>query len=57
MALKKSMKKIFEEEIIIDILVVCSLFCGLTYFVGFDLFAVAKADCFENNSFYSLVNF
>ena len=34
-----------------------ALFRGLKYFDGVNLLALAKAECFEDNSFYSLLNF
>ena len=50
---KKSEKKILKKNS--DILAVFSpFFYNLTFHFGFDLLALAKADRFEVNSFYSL---
>ena len=44
-------KKVVKNS---DILAVLALFHGLKYFFGFNLLALF--DCFEDNSFYSLLN-
>ena len=53
---KKSVKKIFEKKTVL-FWPFLAHFLVLKYFLGFALFALEKAECFEDNSFYSLLNF
>ena len=52
---KKSAKKFFKKTSVI--LAVFAIFLGLKYFLGFGILALEKAECFEDNSFSSLLNF